>query len=126
MVPGVLIMTTYKLLLIPHRLPAQRGTHVQGASNGADERYSPFGHLPKEYVQVRRNLVPVRGLFFVIQTAFFVVCRCLMKNVIIHINFGLVGQKAVKGVVCPCFWLWCRAASCYALARRAGHWLLLV
>lgn len=56
MVPGVLIMTTYKLLLIPHRL-VQRGTHAQGAStnSGADERYSPFGHLPKEYVQVRKQ-----------------------------------------------------------------------
>lgn len=51
MVPGVLIMTTYKLVIIPHKL-AQRGMSAQGDSSGTDERYLPFGHLPKEFLQV--------------------------------------------------------------------------
>ncbi|CAM9100290.1 unnamed protein product [Ectocarpus fasciculatus] len=56
MVPGMLIMTSYKLVIIPHS--TQRGANSTRASKGsmantvADERYLPFGHLPKEYVQV--------------------------------------------------------------------------
>ncbi|CBN77571.1 similar to CG7697-PA [Ectocarpus siliculosus] len=56
MVPGMLIMTTYKLVIIPHS--TQRGANSTSvskgsmASTGTDERYLPFGHLPKEYVQV--------------------------------------------------------------------------
>lgn len=44
-------MTTYKLVLIPHR-QVVRGMTPHGAYSGADERYFPFGHLPKEYLQV--------------------------------------------------------------------------
>lgn len=57
MVPGMLVMTTYKLVIIPHS--TQRGANSTSATKGsmantgADERYLPFGHLPKEYVQVR-------------------------------------------------------------------------
>lgn len=52
-------MTTYKLVLIPDPPTAQSG--VNSTSTGvmmntsADDRYKPFGHLPKEYVQVRRS-----------------------------------------------------------------------
>ena len=75
MVPGVLIMTTYKLLLVPHRLP-RRGTSsvnnssAQGSAAGPDERFFPFGHLPKEYVQVRERAL----LFKIIFSPFFVWC----------------------------------------------------
>lgn len=55
MVPGVIIMTTYKLVVIPHP-PIQSGINstCKGVmmDTSADERYLPFGHLPKEYVQV--------------------------------------------------------------------------
>lgn len=44
-------MTTYKLVLIPHR-QIMRGMNPPGAYCGADDRYFPFGHLPKEYLQV--------------------------------------------------------------------------
>eukprot|EP00903_Cladosiphon_okamuranus_P015695 g14490.t1 len=56
MVPGLLVMTTYKLVVIPHPPMAKNG--VNSSSTGvmtsisADDRYKPFGHLPKEYVQV--------------------------------------------------------------------------
>ena len=57
MVSGVLIMTTYKLVVIPHR-PTQSGVNAFSTGvmmdTSADERYAPFGHLPKEYLQVRR------------------------------------------------------------------------
>lgn len=53
MVPGVLVMTTYKLLLIPHR--ARKGSPAQAGETGSDERYLPFGHLHKEYLQVRQT-----------------------------------------------------------------------
>lgn len=57
MVPGVIIMTTYKLVVIPHP-PSQSGINSTCTGvmvdTSADERYLPFGHLPKEYVQVRR------------------------------------------------------------------------
>lgn len=49
-------MTTYKLVVIPHP-PIQ--SVVNSNSKGlmintsSDDRYIPFGHLPKEYVQVR-------------------------------------------------------------------------
>lgn len=56
MVPGVLIMTTYKLVVIPHPPAAQSGMNSTSTgvmtSTSADDRYKPFGHLPKEYVQV--------------------------------------------------------------------------
>lgn len=53
MVPGVLVMTTYKFLLIPYRLP-RKGSPTQAAVAAPDDqRYLPFGHLPKEYSQVR-------------------------------------------------------------------------
>lgn len=61
MVPGVLIMTTYKLLLIPHKLARRGNSSAQGAAAGLDERYFPFGHLPKEYVQVRKETLVSRG-----------------------------------------------------------------
>ncbi|CAM9276904.1 unnamed protein product, partial [Hapterophycus canaliculatus] len=54
MVPGVLIMTTYKLVVIPHS-PNQRTVHANSKrvmNTPSDSRYLPFGHLPKEYVQV--------------------------------------------------------------------------
>lgn len=60
MVPGVIIMTTYKLVVIPHP-PTESG--IQSTCKGvmmdtsADERYLPFGHLPKAYVQVRKYVV---------------------------------------------------------------------
>lgn len=58
MVPGVIIMTTYKLVVIPHT-PSQSGINptCKGVmvDTSADKRYLPFGHLPKEYVQVRRS-----------------------------------------------------------------------
>lgn len=44
MVSGVLIMTTYKLVVIPHH-KTQSGMTV----------YDRFGHLPKEYLQVRKG-----------------------------------------------------------------------
>lgn len=56
MVPGVLIMTTYKLVVIPHH-QTQSGVTVYSPGvmldTSADERYARFGHLPKEYLQVR-------------------------------------------------------------------------
>lgn len=54
-------MTTYKLVVIPHPPTAQSG--VNSTSTGvmmnasADDRYKPFGHLPKQYVQVRSSSV---------------------------------------------------------------------
>lgn len=55
MVPGVLVMTTYKMLLIPHQV--RKGLHSLATGTGPDERYSPFGHLPDEYLQVLWGLV---------------------------------------------------------------------
>lgn len=58
MVPGVLVMTTYKLVVIPHPPPVQSGVNSTSKglmmSTSTDDRYTPFGHLLKEYVQVRR------------------------------------------------------------------------
>lgn len=62
-------MTTYKVVIVPHR-PPKRSTNYLGYSDagtgagvgrgggGIDERYFPFGHLPKEYLQVRRGALP--------------------------------------------------------------------
>jgi len=64
---GVLIMTTYKLVVIPHRQPQIRTTvHWPGElrDTSADERYAPFEHLPKEYLQVRRDFSFPQGCFF--------------------------------------------------------------
>lgn len=69
-------MTTYKLVLIPHRT-ARKGSHghviSMGGTRGSgaddrvatevDERYLPFGHLVKEYLQVWTRLSSYQSCF---------------------------------------------------------------
>lgn len=78
MVPGVLIMTTYKLVIIPHRA-VRKGLHGhgqpmsiaatagaeghKGVVGGVDERYLPFGHLAKEFLQVGTPVSSVTRAF---------------------------------------------------------------
>ena len=74
MVSGVLIMTTYKLLLIPHKLP-RRGSNSSAA--GPDARFFPFGHLPKEYVQVRERALHCSfALCIALSITFFCIAFC--------------------------------------------------